>query len=171
MKRGTILLARMLLLTGCTSQQESISHNEPLQTKVAPDQKVKSKYRELTSEDKQNNLRIALMMHPVIPAPEFSSLEIYNNGSHTFLAVPEYTVEKFIDGAWYEVPFRKEASFEGRTEYIGPGGGYHQKINNKMLDDMISEKGKYRLVTVLKAKEKGQPDVVLAHTITVGTKN
>lgn len=171
MKRFTILLAGMLLLTGCESHSEPISQNEPLQTKVEPGQKVKSKYRELTSEDKQNNLRIALMMHPVIPAPEFSSLEIYNNGSHTFLAVPEYTVEKFIDGAWYEVPFRKEASFEGRTEYIGPDGGYHQKLNNKMLDEMISEEGKYRLVKVLKAKEKGQPDVVLAHTITVGTKN
>ncbi|MBT2641761.1 hypothetical protein J7I80_05965 [Bacillus sp. ISL-41] len=171
MNRVAILLTGALLLTGCTSQQEPISQNEPLQTKVATDQKIKSKYRELTSEDQQNNLRIALMMHPIKPAPEFSFLEIYNNGSHTFLSSPEYTVEKFIDGAWYEVPFPKEASLEGRTEYIGPNGGYHQKINNKMLDEMISEEGKYRLLKVLKAKEKGQQDLVLAHTITVGAKN
>ncbi|MBT2661681.1 hypothetical protein J7E35_11475 [Bacillus sp. ISL-45] len=171
MKIAAFLLAGSLVLTSCAAYEDTNSNHSMKKISETSVQKNKSKYGELTHEDKHNNLGFALMMQPINPAPEFSILEIYNKGSLTFLADSELTVEKFIDGAWYEVLIPREASFEGETEFIGPGGGYHQKIENNMLKEMISEEGKYRLIKVLKAKEKGQKDVVLAHTINVGTEN
>lgn len=171
MKIAAFLLAGLLVLTSCAPDEETISNHSMKKISDTSVQKNKSKYGELTNEVKHNNLSIALLMHPIYPEPEFSILEIYNKGSLTFSADSEFTVEKLIDGTWYEVSFPKEASFEGGTEFIGPGGGYHQKIDNKMLKEMISEEGKYRLIKVLKAKENGQKDLVLAHTINVGMKN
>lgn len=169
MKRAAIWMTGLLLLTGCTAQEETISHQDINKIKVSPDQK-KSKYGELPNEDEQNKLSIALVIDAIYPSPEFSTLEIYNNGTNTYLVSPKYTIEKFVDGAWYEIAFPKDVIFDGRTEFIGPGGGYHHKINNRMMEKMIAKEGKYRFVKVLKAKGVDKDDVVLAHVITVGGK-
>lgn len=170
MKQASILLSGLLLLTNCTAQEETISQQDIQKTKGNPVQKSKSKYGELTNEDEQNKLSIALVMNAIIPTPEFSTLEIINEGNQTYLASPEYTIEKFEDGGWLEVPFPKDTLLEGRTEFVGRGGGYYNQVNNEMLEKMMSEEGKYRLVKVLKAKEKSQEDVVLAHIMTIGRK-
>jgi hypothetical protein len=171
MKRAAILLSGLLLLTGCTAQEESISQHDIKIEKVTTEHKNKSKYGGLTNEDKNTNITMGVGIELIYPAPEYSTLGITNNGNHTYLVSPEYTIEKFIDGAWVEVPLPKGFVIDGKTAYIGPGGRYHQKIKTPGDKNIYKNEGKYRLVKVLKPKEKDQKEVVLAHVITIEVKN
>ncbi|MBT2641762.1 hypothetical protein J7I80_05970 [Bacillus sp. ISL-41] len=164
MKRFTILLAGMLLLTACEPYQETISQHSNKEISAASVQKNKSKYGELTNEDKE--IVMAGEMYLMLPPPPIENLGISNNGSQTYLVSPEFMIEKLHDGAWYEMPLPEGTDFVGKTAYIGPGGRYHQKINN-VFDKKYYTNGKYRLIKVLKPKEKGQKDVVLALTLTI----
>lgn len=166
MKRFTILLAGMLLLTGCEPDQETISQHSNKEISAISVQKTKSKYGELTNEDKEKKIVMAGEMYLILPPPPIENLGISNNGSHTYLVSPEFTIERFHDGAWYEIPLPEGADFVGKTAYMGPGGKYHQKVNN-VFGKKYYTSGKYRLVKILKPKEEGQKDVVLALTLTI----
>ncbi|WP_336990261.1 immunoglobulin-like domain-containing protein [Bacillus infantis] len=171
MKKAAILLSGLLLLTGCTAQEESISQHDIKIEKVTTEQNKKSKYGELTDFDKNTNVTMRVTIEAIYPSPEYSMLGITNDGDQTYLVSPDYSIEKFIDGVWVEVPLAKESSIDGKTAYLGPGGSYHQKIKAPGDKNIYKSEGKYRLVKVLKSKEKNQEDVILANVTTIGGKN
>ncbi|MGC4378348.1 immunoglobulin-like domain-containing protein [Fictibacillus sp. Mic-4] len=56
-----------------------------------------------------------------------------------------YQVEKYINGSWYAIPFKKDVGFTEIAIILKTNDTYRQKVGADLLDYRLTE-GKYRIV-------------------------
>lgn len=71
-------------------------------------------------------------------------LEIVNSGKVEIGFGEYYTVEKLINGTWYEIPFKDNVGFDDILHILEPNKSYKEKINTGLMRYTFKE-GKYRI--------------------------
>lgn len=160
--RVTILIMIILLITGCSETSESSKDTADIKKIPESSIRTESPYGDLPKMDKEIKLSMAMEVTLQLPAPDSPSLVIANTGSETFLVDSEYLLEKNMDGVWYQVPLT-EIDLDGKIVLLGPGGVYEQKVKFPQ-EERALDKGKYRVVKVLQAKDR-EDEIVLAHEL------
>lgn len=79
-------------------------------------------------------------------------LKIKNTGTTTVgFGLPLY-IEKLIDGAWYQIPYRDDYAFADVTSAIEPYSNYEQEVHLEYLDYQLTV-GNYRVVKAFNVTE------------------
>lgn len=78
-------------------------------------------------------------------------LKIKNTGTTTVGFGNSY-IEKLINGAWYQIPYRDDFALADVTSAIEPYSNYEQEVHLEYLDYQLTE-GNYRVVKAFNVTE------------------
>lgn len=72
-------------------------------------------------------------------------LDIINFGNNEFGFGEYYTVEKHVNGTWYEVPFKDNTGFRDILHVLKPNESSNEKIKTSLMKYSFTV-GKYRII-------------------------
>lgn len=113
---------------------------------MTPELNKKSEKGSLTSGVERQEIKIAMNTE----RPDYDigvneiELEIVNSGKIEIGFGEYYTVEKLINGTWYEIPFKDNVGFDDILHILEPNKNYKEKINTGLMRYTFKE-GKYRI--------------------------
>ncbi|MDX8046888.1 immunoglobulin-like domain-containing protein [Gracilibacillus sp. S3-1-1] len=73
------------------------------------------------------------------------TMEIFNNSDTDITFGLEHSVEIYVDGNWYQIPFKKDAQFQAIGVIVKPGESYSQNVAVDQLDFSFIP-GRYRVI-------------------------
>ncbi|WP_208591613.1 immunoglobulin-like domain-containing protein [Gracilibacillus suaedae] len=123
-----ILLFVLILLTGCN--------------KDLTDDLLKSDYGEIIEQD---NYEMKLDKNKYSKKVDQITLEITNNSASNLNFGLIYYMERYIDGSWYQMPFKDDTEIQTIGIMVKPNESYTQTIATNHLKHNLSP-GKYRVV-------------------------
>ncbi|WP_163580988.1 immunoglobulin-like domain-containing protein [Gracilibacillus saliphilus] len=123
-----ILSFVLILLAGC---------NKDL-TEELP----KSDYGEILEQD---NYELKLDKNKYSNEVDQITLELTNNSASNLNFGLIYYMERYIDGSWYQIPFKDDTEFQTIGIMVKPNESYTQNISTNHLKHDLSS-GKYRVV-------------------------
>lgn len=124
----------LVLMVGCQSVEEKALTN-------------KSDKESLQNSTDKQDMRISMYLGKSkysLSIDEFT-LQIKNSGANNYEFGEYYTIEKYQNNAWYEIPFKKNTAFADILYTLESGKTHSQIIYLQGLDYEIT-KGKYRII-------------------------
>lgn len=135
MKKVSFLLILMLLpimVSGCQPPEEKALTNKSI--KESSGNSVKEQDITMCLENSKYSLPVDKI-----------TLQIENSGKKDYEFKQYYTVKKYQDDEWREIPFKKDTGFDDILYTIKSGKRHSQIIYFQGLDNKIT-KGKYKII-------------------------
>ncbi len=102
----------------------------------------KSDYGEILEQD---NYELKLDKNKYSIKVDQISLEITNKSASNLNLGVIYYMERYIDGSWYQIPFKDDTDFQTIGIIVKPNESYTQNISTNHVKYELSP-GKYRVV-------------------------
>ncbi|MGP4079215.1 immunoglobulin-like domain-containing protein [Pseudalkalibacillus sp. R45] len=128
---STILITGLILITGCQLNEHRVQSEGSDKSNL--DNSTDKTDIEMKIIDGNNELPV-----------EAVELEITNHGENEYTYGSQYTVEKYVDQSWSEIPFKDNVGFNMILYTLKPNNTNQQTIYLKLLDHQL-DKGKYRI--------------------------
>ncbi|HEY8890323.1 MAG TPA: immunoglobulin-like domain-containing protein [Clostridium sp.] len=109
---------------------------------------------------KQNALQVQMSTENVNYKSTIKSIKfrIINNGDTPVALGEYYVLQKYKDGKWFDIPFKKDFSFTAEAILLKPKGKYESSALLS-LSDFTFNTGKYRIIKVILSKDKEKVNI------------